>query len=78
MLVTFASRKAWSEHEFIHYSLRHSLGCHLCSTTFSTENDLTEHLHQEHNLPRLHGKPVTAAPLTKSSNAMSATEKKCP
>jgi Clr5 domain len=78
MLVTFASRKAWSEHEFTYHRLCRSLSCHLCSTIFSTENGLTEHLQLKHDLPRHRSQLLAASSLAKSNDQLSAKHEECP
>ncbi len=78
MLVTFADRKAWSEHEAMHHRLCCSLGCHLCSTTCSTQHDLTEHLHQNHDLPSDQCQLLAALSFAGSNDVVSAERKECP
>jgi hypothetical protein len=78
MLVTFPTRKSWSEHELTQHRICHDLKCHLCPTRFTAENTLSEHFQLKHDLSQRHSKLLAASSLAKSSERVSAKEEQCP
>jgi Myb-like DNA-binding domain len=78
MLVTFPTRKSWSEHELTQHRIWHNLKCHLCSTRLTAENTLSEHLQLKHDLPQRLSKLFATSSLAKSSERVSLKEEQCP
>jgi hypothetical protein len=78
MLVTFPSRKMWSEHELMQHLTRQSWKCQLCSNTFTAENILAEHLQLTHDLSEQHCKLLVASSPTESLGPRSAKDEQCP
>jgi Clr5 domain len=78
MFVTFPTRKIWSEHEFTHHRFREILKCHLCSSTFPTENHLIEHLQQKHGLTQQHSRLLAISLLANSRDSTLAKDVRCP
>jgi hypothetical protein len=78
MLVTFPSRKMWSEHELMQHRTRRSWKCRLCSNTFTAENLLTKHLQLTHDLSEHHCNLLVASSPTESLGPVSAKDEQCP
>lgn len=78
MLVTFPSRKMWSDHELMQHRIRQSWECPLCSNTFTAEIILTEHLQLTHEISEHHCKLLMASLPAKSLEPLSAKDEQCP
>jgi hypothetical protein len=50
MLVTFPTRKLWSEHEFVQHRVKVSYKCHDCGREFANAEPFTRHFGEYHHL----------------------------
>jgi GATA zinc finger/KIX domain len=78
MLVTFHTRKLWSEHEFSEHRLDRFLKCHDCSEEFMDEDEFIEHLKDSHRNRASGSQLLAIISAAKTSVPTAIDSQKCP
>lgn len=78
MLVTFASKKAWWQHEYRHHRLHNEIKCSICLATFKDETRFSRHLERDHGVPPPHSMTLVPPLFVKEIESKSTKDDKCP
>jgi uncharacterized CHY-type Zn-finger protein len=78
MLVTFPTRKLWSDHEFSVHRQRQSFTCYQCYQELETDEIFRQHLDDAHSMQLNHKQFVTAVSAARVTAQKPVINEQCP
>jgi hypothetical protein len=78
MLITFPTRKLWSDHEFSVHRNRHSFNCHQCRQELETEEIFRQHLGGAHSMHLNDKQFLAAASAARVTAQKPVIDEQCP